>query len=278
MDIAGLWAVLSDLDTITDFAQYLNARKAFIRGQIGNSAANEWCMLTRYLLSFTADGDPLPLDSVNPGQTHLSNAEWQSESTQAAFRARKESNCVSYLWDFLVGHEAEMVERQSFAFSTYSSVQDAERVVRHLALETRLNRRLLGRAWKEACQIDAPDQSANIRTVHHSAEDATTYVFFTLRQAGGMADGEYRQRRRHLLQNMVLASLIDIPTSKVIIGIASELGQEPDSYDLLHFNVAEDANHDSLQADAQSCWDLKKQVFGDPRRTIIDERDIPPVG
>lgn len=277
IDFAGLWAVLSDLDTITDFARYLDVRKAFIQGQAGNSAASEWCMLTRYLLSFTDEGDPLPLDSANPGPSHLSNAEWQSESTKAAFRTRREANHDSYLWDFLVSHQAELVEQQSFAFSTYNSVRDAERVVRHLALETRLNRRLLGRAWKEACFIHGPGQAANIRTVPHSDNDATTYVFFTLKQPDGMTDDQYRQQRRDLLQNMVLASLIDVPTSRVIIGIASELGRLPNSYDLLHFNVAEDADQDSIQTDVKACWDFKKQFFGNPRRTLLDERDIPPI-
>jgi len=277
MDIDGLWAVLSDLDTIPDFARYLDARRAFIRGQAGNSATNEWCMLTRYLLSFTDDGDPLPLDCVNPGHTHLSNTEWQSESTKTAFRARREANQDSYLWDSLVNHQATMIEQQGFTFSTYSSVQDAERVVRYLALETRLNRRLLGRAWKEACLIEEPDQAANIRTVPHSEKDATTYVFFTWQQPEGVSDDEYRHRRRDLLKNMVLASLIDVPTSKVIIGIASELGQPPDSYDLLHFNVSEDAIQDTIQADAKESWDFKKQIFEDPRSTVFDERDMPQI-
>lgn len=278
IDFAGLWAVLSELDTITDFARYLDTRRAFIRGQAHNSAASEWCMLTRHLLSFTDDGDPLPLDSANPGFTRLSNAEWQAESTKAAFRGRNEANRDSYLWDYLVDHQAEMIEQQSFEFSTYSSVQEAERVVRHLALETRLNRRLLGRAWKEACLIAVHDQAANIRTVPHSDKDATTYVFFTLMKPGGMTDDQYRRRRRDLLKNMVLASLVDVPTSEVIIGIASDLGRIPDSYDLLHFNVAEDANQDSIRADAKACWDLKKRVFEDPRLKVLDERDIPPSG
>jgi len=278
IDIAGLWAVLSDLDTITDFARYLDARRAFIRGQAHNSAASEWCMLTRYLLSFTDDGDPLPLDNANPGFTRLSNAEWQAESTKAAFGARKEANRDSYLWDFLVKRQAEMIERQSFEFATYSSVEEVERVVRYMALEPRLNRRLLGRAWKQACLIAAPDQDANIRTVSHSDQDATTYVFFTLKQPDGMPDEQYRRRRRELLRDCALASLIDVPTSEVIIGIACELGQEPDSYDLLHLDVAEDANHESIQADAKACWDFKKRIFGDPRPKVLDERDIPPIG
>jgi hypothetical protein len=277
MDIAGLWAVLSTLDTITDFARYLDARKAFIRGQAGNSAANEWCLLTRYLFSFTDDGNPLPLDSDNPGHTRLSNAEWQSEDTKAALTARKEANRDSYLWDRLVDRQAEMLEHQSADYTTVTSVADAERIVRQLALESRLSRRLLGKAWKEACLIEAPGQIANVRTVPHSGNDATTYVFFTLKQPEGMTDEKYRQRRRHLAQNMMLASLIDVPTSAVIVGIASELGQPPDSYDLLHLNVAEAPNIDSLWQDARACWDWKREVFGDPTPAMSDERDFPPV-
>jgi hypothetical protein len=41
IDFAGLWAVLTELDTITDFACYLDARSAFIRGHAFNSAAND---------------------------------------------------------------------------------------------------------------------------------------------------------------------------------------------------------------------------------------------
>lgn len=278
IDFAGLWAVLSELDTITDFARYLDARSAFIREQAHNSAANEWCLLTRYLLSFTEDGQPLPLDAANPGFTRLGNGEWQAESTKAALRAWKEANRDSYLWDFLVDRQAEMVERQSFEFSTYSSVQDAERVVRHMALEPRLRRRLLGRRWMEACQTAEPGQTANLRTVPHCDNDAATYVFLTWKQRDEMADDQYRRQRPEFLKKMVLASLVDIPTSKVIIGIASELGQEPASYDLLHFNVEEVANQDTIQADAKACWDLKKQMFRDPRRTVSDEWGIPPIG
>jgi hypothetical protein len=225
IDFAGLRAVLFELDTITDFARYLDARSAFIRGQRHNSAANEWCMLTRYLLSFTKDGEPLPLDASNPGFTRLSNGEWQAESTHAALRARKEANRDSYLWDFLIERQAENIERQSFDFSTSSSVQEVERAVRHMALEPRLHRRVLGKRWMEACLTAEPGQTHNLRTVPHGDNDATTYVFFTWKQPDGMAEDQYRRQRPDLLKNMVLASLVDVPTSEVIIGIASELGQ-----------------------------------------------------
>jgi hypothetical protein len=271
MDSVGLWAVLTTVDTVTDFARYLDARKAFIRGQSGNSAANEWCVLTRFLLSFTDEGEPLPLDNANPGRTHLGNDEWHSMSTKAALSARKAANEDSYLWDYLVDHQAQMVERQSFDFSNPSGVVDTERVVRHLALETRLNRWLLGRMWKEACLIAAPGQSANIRTMPHGDNDATTYVFVTLVTLDEFTDDEYREKRRTLLRNVTLATLFEYPTSEVIIGIASELGQLPDTYDLVYVNVVDEENQDSLWAEAKACWDFKNQNFGVTGRREIDE-------
>jgi hypothetical protein len=277
IDFAGLWAVLSELDTITDFARYLDARKAFIRGEGRNSAATEWCLLTRYLLSFTKDGDPLPLDSANPGFTRLGDGERQAESTKAAFRARKEANRGSYLWDFLAGRQAEMVEQRSFEYSTYSSVQETERVVRHMALEARLNRRMLSKMWKEACLIAAPEQTINLRTVPHGGDNTTTYLFRTMAQPDGMPNDQYRSYRRELLNQLALASLIDYPTTEIVIGFASELGQIPDSRDHLCFNVAEDADPETLQADARAAWQFKRRFFGDPKRSVIDERDIPPI-
>jgi hypothetical protein len=141
MDVAGLWAVLSDVDTISDFTQYLDARAAFIRGKESNSADSEWAMLTRYLFSFDEDGQSIPLDHADPGAAHLVDAEWQSEQTRSALSDRRSENRKSYLWDTLIEDQAQMIEHQSFEYSTYNSVKDAEQVVRFMALETRLNRR-----------------------------------------------------------------------------------------------------------------------------------------
>lgn len=275
MEFAGLWAVLSDLDTITDFAKYLDARGVFIRNTKANVADSEWCMLARYLFSFNDDGTPLALDREVPGDTHLTDSEWQSDEASEAFRLRREANRQSYLWDGLIENQAGLVESQGFSYSTFTEIPDAERVVRYMALETRLTRRLLSRAWKEACSINVPGQPANTRTVPHGDTDGTTYVFFNLRHPELMEYEEYRQMRREMLKCLMLASLVDEPESQIIIGVASEYGQVPDSYDLAHFNVSEDANHETLQADALDSWNWKRQHFHDPIVSITDERDIP---
>lgn len=42
MDVAGLRMVLTELDTVSDLAEYLDARESFIRGKPANSADSEW--------------------------------------------------------------------------------------------------------------------------------------------------------------------------------------------------------------------------------------------
>lgn len=276
IDIGGLWAVLSTLDTVSDFASYLNSREAFIRQKPGNSALDEWCLLTRYMLSYSDEGDPLPLDDDVPGATVLDASEMRLPQTQADLNARKEANRESYLWDFLIERQVEMIEQRSYELSTYTGVPDAERSVRNMALETRLRRRILSMAWKAACLIALPDQAANIRTVPHHDDEPTTYVFFTLAHLEGMSYDDYRNKRRELAQKMVLASLVDFPASKVVIGIASELGQMPDSYDLLYFDVEEQPDQEQLKTTAREEWEFKKKIFGNPVRSEIDEREVPP--
>lgn len=104
-----------------------------------------------------------------------------------------------------------------------------------------------------------------------------TYVFVGVQRPDGVAEEQYLERRRDLLKDAVLASLIDTPTSQVIIGVSSERGTfPPKSYDFSHFNVAEDANQETLMADARACWEQKRRFFATPRRRLYDERDIPP--
>lgn len=274
-DLAGLGAVLSSLDTVTDFANYLDSRKSFIRNKPHNSAANEWCMLTRYLFAFTDEGERLPLDSANPGFTCLGNSEWQSENTKAALSQRKSANQESYAWDGLVEYYASLLESGRFAQSTLTSVEDGERAFRHMALENRLNRRTLSRKWIETCETSVPDQAANLRTADFSARGSTTtYVFLTLAKPETQDYEEYRDTRRNLLMHVAQAAFSDVPTSNVVIGFASELGQVPDSQDIVVIDIGREPDLVKFWADVKSSSELKKQVFTVKTRFEVDERDF----
>lgn len=274
MDVAGLRAVLTELDTISDFAEYLDAREAFIRGKPGNSATSEWDLLARFLLSYDGEGEPQPMDNNAPGDTQLTRAEWDNDQFWSDMANRREANAPSRVWDKLIDEHARMIEEQSFAFSTFNTVEGAERIVRYMALEHRLHRRMLGKRWMEACQIDRPSSPANLRTVPHTAKDWTTYVFLNVSNFLKDPYEEYREKRRGLLQEMMRASLVDEPDSRIIIGISSESGGPPDSYDLAFFDVTENEG-EQLRIDARLAWEKKRRVFESPIRTRHDEWSIP---
>jgi hypothetical protein len=276
-DFAGLWAVLQELDTIVDFARYLDAREAFIRAHGRNTATNEWAILTRYLLSFTPDGDQVPLDSANPGFTHLGDGERHAESTRKDLRARKDANRGSYLWDDLIERLAQNIERQTFKSSTYHSIKDAERVVRKMALEPRLKRRILANCWKEACLSVKPEQGINLRTMLHDRDSAVTYLFMTMLQTAEMTDEVYHGHRLELLKKLALARFHEDPRTEIVIGLASELGQPPATLDRVYFNKTEDTNPESLAADAKASYEFKRTHFEDPVVGAIEEREIPSI-
>ncbi len=274
MDIAGLRAVLTELDTAPDFAEYLDAREAFIRGKPGNSADSEWSLLARFMLSYDDEGEPQPMDRRAPGATQLTRAEWDNDQFRRDMANRREANAVSRVWDALIDEHAGMLEEQSFSFTTIRTVEDGERVVRYMALENRLNRRILGKRWMEACQINHPDSPANLRTVPHSANDWTTYVFLNVSNFLNESEEVFRGKRRGLLQETMLASLVDVPDSRIIIGLAADLGGTPESYDHAFLDVIENEG-EQLRLDARLAWEKKRRVFEPPIRTRHDERSIP---
>lgn len=274
MDVAGLRAVLTELGTVSDFAEYLDARESFIRGKSANSADSAWSLLARFMLSYDDQGEPHPVDLQAPGATQLTSAEWDNEQFRRDMTYRRVANADSRVWDALVERHARMIEDQSFAFTTVQTVDEGERVVRYMALENRLNRRILGKRWLDACQIDGPDMAANIRTVPHSANDRTTYVFLNVSNFQNEPEEVFRGKRRGLLQEMMLASLVDVPDSRIVIGLAADLGGPPESYDHAFLDVTENEG-EQLRRDARSAWAKKRRVFGPPVGNRHNEWSIP---
>jgi hypothetical protein len=275
IDLAGLQEILTRLDTVTDFARYLDARKAFLRHPGRNTAANELCLVTRFVFSFDSDGNPVPLDAANPGFTRLGNGERLAASTIEDLRTREEANRVSYLWDDLIARQADAVENQTLENSNYNEIQVAEEVVRQMALEPRLKRRILSNAWREACLISAEGQVLNLRTIPHGEDSKTTYIFLTAAKDPNDSNDEYRARRLNLLQEFVLASLHEHPTTEIVIGFASELGQVPDSRDHVYFNAADEEDQEALASNAKASWEYKRSIFEAPRQSAHSVRDVP---
>lgn len=133
--------VLTELDTVTDFIEYLNAKEALVKS--GTAIVCEGSE-SNMLGWFITNDRTFPV-----GQTMavFDNSLWSGLQSNPAFLRRKEADRVSYLWDDLT--EALSDPKAKAVSGPEPELNQVEMAVRAMARETRLHRRILGQAVGE---------------------------------------------------------------------------------------------------------------------------------
>ena len=155
-------AVLSTLDTISDFCEYLRKREAFFRRGPEIIAAGEEELLGYYLWKTRSDGGGHDF-VIEDGATHVAIDEsfWSSWTESRQRRAKMEADKPSYYWD-------RLIEKFTFHMINGTSVptiirseegtRGHEISVRWMAREPRVRRRMLAQALIEVMNTTAPGQ------------------------------------------------------------------------------------------------------------------------
>lgn len=198
LDDASLPILLSELDTATDFLDYLNKKKeAFTSGLIHGSFGEEET-LAFYLLSVLewnrATGErgfPPP----RPGHYYLIGpGHWDELRGRQAYGAKKQADRVSYFWDEVLKQFGEDLHRGEAANPMNAPLVEHELIARRLASETRVDRRRLSTALLQA-QAKATNDVGSNRTLISRTAKNFAYVFSFLPQFN-MSFEEYRDYRR----------------------------------------------------------------------------------
>lgn len=223
----------NELDTVTDFARYLGRREHIMRSGQLLPVAGEDDLLGFYLLSGGPDKEH---DFSRPDGKALRQEEklqipsgtYDGLAAQSAFKARKEADIVSYVWDRLLGQftASILAGEAEGAFGDESSPGEAEEGLRSMALEPRLRRRLLGSSVSDAmkqAETAKADHFARIMAPgKHSVDETVGYILLILAHHGeapGDAYNEYRQRRLVMLHAYCLNVLRDNRGLKRAVGI-----------------------------------------------------------
>lgn len=214
LDERGVFTVLRELDTITDFVTFLTRTEAFLEtSQIVTSGVED--LLGLYLhggRSYPEDADLLI----------VTDDYWKGISTREEFRRRKEADKQSYLWDRLI----ELIAREHDPSLTEShgpkgdSNSPDEQVIRIMAREDRFSRRLLASAFKEFHQ----GQRSRARVVR--SPSGTTYVFLA-----SPRDADRMARRSELLGRMFIARGM-YQDGTTVVGLATEEYDPRDGFSL----------------------------------------------
>lgn len=241
--------VMRELDTITDFTEYLERKVEFVRSGRLISAAGEEDLLAYYITHLDKDNQH--------GFVHPDNRPWQPNEhivldqgfysgmiSNPQYIAKKQADRNSYIWDRLI----EAFTDHMLAGTTIVpdggplEIPKLELGVRCMAQEPRVKRRMLGAGLIGLLQI-AHRQDRSFRTMlppPENPDNALGYVFLTLALPKDTLPGgydQYRQARSNMLYAYCMLVLHKYRHLKHSIGIATEapptLGRSASSEDMV---------------------------------------------
>ena len=226
--------VMKELDTITDFADYLEQKASFIRSGHLISATGEEELLAYYLKYVVDDrhGFPRPDGTrweAENEKLSLSEGLYQGLLKNPQYIEKKKVDQISYFWDQLIRRFTDgMLSGTTIIPDGVSrEISDHEIGVRCMAHETRVMRRLLSGLIIGVIKVnDSADR--HFRSFVPTLEkpgDGVGYAFMTLslprtKLAGGYE--QYRKVRTNIMMTYCFGMLRKYPHLKRMVGIATE--------------------------------------------------------
>ena len=219
-DEIGIEVVLREQNTIADFVSYLEAREELIASRRLFWSDGEEDLLAVYIAHANGAGVHYfpPEDASGPMQTE--RGAWFDLQNRPEYQRKQSADRDSYLWDSIIEEFAGHTFAGTLVNST-ATLSEVEGVLRVMALEARLHRRILARALQEKASSVRPDMWG-IRSMKSPSQEDVTYIFLFYPQARS-PDERHREQRRLLLQDymFVYASLHQTHS---IVGVATESG------------------------------------------------------
>lgn len=226
-DERSFWIILNNLDTISDFVAYLTEKETWYSSGVKtqfNGAEED--LLAVYL----SNGKKFP-DGHNKGLVIIGERIWTHFSSEPEYQAKIREDKDSYIWDNLIEVFCEAELKGNFELN--SSPEQTEMIIRTLARENRLGRRVLGKSFKEFLELSA---HAKLRSRYIPPVSRVGYVFLATPR-----DIPRQQRIQELAMRCLVArSFAEQEKCQMIIGIGTEcLNHENYSFDMVCVEVTE---------------------------------------
>jgi hypothetical protein len=240
-DEVTLRILIQELDTITDFVDYLHEKEVFLASDCRFFLeGGEEDLLAYFLMN----------DRKFPqvgGTVIITNGLWKEFSQSDKYRNKKRLERLSYAWDTLI--EQQCTHFRDKTLLTKHTLDEFESAIRVMAKEDRFNRRVLCEQFFDFQMANTGKNSARIVT----SLSGVTYVFQV-----NPEDCDREDRKAELKMRCMLARGIH-KQNKTVIGIATECFRGPDatiSYDIVNYSLNEWSD------DAQQDFERIQQATG----------------
>lgn len=230
--------VMQQLDTITDFVEYLTCKEELVSGTNTLVASEEQDILGSYFRGYQEDLG-YGFHQLTGLNMVVLDGLWKGLLDSGAVKRRTRGNQHSYHWDRMIEELTHAYLDQKMHFPSHLTFQEAELALRALASQRRVHRRVLSNALHGA-QLKCHQHPGNplYRYFHDSlaASDAPSFYVVAMAQSrSAMNTSVYRERRLRALSAYLGRQLRDYPEAPVIVGIgASGIKDQDHTYDLVY--------------------------------------------
>ncbi len=204
-DEASLYLVLRELDTITDFVDYLRAVESLLSRDNRHIVlqGGHKDLMAMYLVNNRSFTEEFNLLIVGDDL-------WEGFEDRPEVKRRRKEDMTSYLWDSLI--EKLSIHAREGTWEYASNPGEAELVLRTMAKENRFSRRFLSQQIDDI--LRTTPKGRRVRLLQ--SPSGTVYVILVSEK------GRDRDERRAELGSRCFVARDMVPTSKTVVGIATE--------------------------------------------------------
>ena len=222
LDDSSLEIVLSTLDTITDFVDYLCEKESLFTDYRDRGArfthAGEENLLANYLMTLKSQRHTF--DFPETDALMLDDGDWLKYKSGPHCLAKTEADEVSYNWDRIIERFTTYI---SYNNTSSLTLIEREKGLRFLARENRVRRRMLAQEILGMLETTKHGYGRR-RVVIPPKPGDPYYVFLLCGRRPNLTDKEYREYRELSLRTLCCITKVEYPEAQDIVGFATETG------------------------------------------------------
>jgi hypothetical protein len=223
LDSHNLELILGELDTVSDFQRYLEAKEKAISRYDHFTYCGEEDLLAHYFQNFDPATKTYLVGTKEDGVNGLmiGEGEWRDFVKSSPYKRRRTENQISYTWDDLLQKTGQNALNGILLGN--AEVFRGKSPIHEMAKEPRLSRRALSERMAKSIANFPDNATGNLRYVSFlpSFFPDRGYVFLQLyKKDRGDYDTEYRPFRSQMLQFACGAAKLKYPNLEKVIGIA----------------------------------------------------------
>jgi hypothetical protein len=223
-DSHNLPIILGELDTVYDFASYLDAKLEAVAALDALNYCGEEDLLAHYYLNYDSATKRHLIGTKDPtiNCVMIGEGEWHDFIETETYRNTKRVNRMSYMWDELIQRTCQNAMNGTLGGNS-DLIRGGPSAIYEMAKEPRFVRRAIADRMIHAIE-SFPDSSTklvrNVSFIPSFYEDRA-YVFLQLKVDEDMrAKPYYREKRQTILEIACGAAKNKFPNLKTVIGIA----------------------------------------------------------